>query len=134
MNIILDTHYALWSIFGSDCLNKEAIDLIEDPNNDIYVSASSIYEIANKHLKKPEKMPISGEEFYKECLENDFYILPVQAKVIVEYDNLKLQDNTYVNKDPFDRMLVAQAKHYKYMLLTHDHCMKYYNEPYILNI
>lgn len=134
MNILLDTHYALWCLFNSDKLKPEIIELIENPNNDIYVSASSIWEISNKHLNKPEKMPISGEELYEECLKNDFWILPVQAKVIKEYENLKLKKDVYINKDPFDRILVAQAKHYKYMLLSHDRCMKYYDEPYIISM
>lgn len=132
MNVILDTHYAMWSLNNSKLLSQKVIDIIEDNENDIYVSAASIWEISNKHLKKPESMPVSGEEFYHQCLENDYWILPVQAKIIPDYENLKLEKGTYVNKDPFDRILVAQAKHYKYMLLTHDHCMKYYDEPYIL--
>lgn len=132
MNILLDTHYVLWSLFDSNYLNNDVIEMIEDLNNDIYVSSASIWEISNKHLKKPEAMPISGYELYKECLNNDYLILPIQAKVIEEYDNLKLKDNATINKDPFDRMLVAQAKHYNYTLLTHDHCMEYYLEKCIM--
>lgn len=134
MNIILDTHYALWCLYDAEKISGKAYDIIADPNNDIYVSSASIIEISNKHIKKPEKMTISGEEFYHNCLENDFYILPVQAKIIHEYEDLKLKSDAYVNKDPFDRILLAQAKHYKYMLLTHDHCIEYYNEPYTIII
>lgn len=132
MNLILDTHYAFWSIFNSKKISKEVRSLIEDKNNDIYVSAISIWEISIKHLKNPKAMEVSGERFYKECLNNGFYILPLQAKTICDYERLVLKDDSYINNDPFDRMLVAQAKYYQYTLVTHDHCMKYYLEPFIL--
>lgn len=132
MNLLLDTHFALWCLYDSSKLNKDCFNLLSDPNNDIYVSSSSIWEISNKHLQNPKAMPLSGSDFYEDCLNNDFYILPVQAKVMHEYEQLTLKQGAKINKDPFDRILVAQAKYYKYLLVTHDHCMKYYNEPYIL--
>lgn len=132
MNIILDTHYAYWSLYDSNRLSKNVREIIENPDNDIYVSAVSILELSIKHQKNPKLMQVSGEEFYQACLDNDFFILPIQAKIIKEFEDLNIKEDAFVNKDPFDRILVAQAKHYKYMLVTCDHCMKYYAEPYIL--
>lgn len=128
MNILLDTHVAYWCLYAPSNLPDNIRKMLDDENNDLYVSAISVWEIGHKHLKKEKEMPTSGSEFYDDLRFNDFYLMPVKAKHIVEYEKLKIKENMFVNKDPFDRMLVAQAKHERFKLLTHDDVMQYYNE------
>ena len=132
MKYLLDTHFVLWSLYKTEKLPNELIEIINNENNDIYVSTASIWEIATKHLKNPKAMPISGIDFYQDCLENNYYILPILAKDIVDYEELKINEGQFVNKDPFDRMLVAQARHQKYLFCTCDHCMKHYDYSHII--
>lgn len=67
MNILLDTHYLLWSILGDDSLSKEASDMIMNPNNNIYYSILSLWEIEIKHLKRPMCMPIDAVMVEDSC-------------------------------------------------------------------
>lgn len=132
MEYILDTHLAFWSLYESNNVPKKVKEIIEDDRNEIYISAVSIWEIATKHLINPKVMPISGTEFYHDCLNNDYLILPMLAKDVVDYENIEIKDGLYVNKDPFDRMIIALSKHQNFLLCTCDKRMQYYDDSHIM--
>lgn len=134
MEYILDTHLAFWSLYDKNKLPNKIVEIIEDDRNDIYISAISIWEIAIKHLKSPKIMPISGTVFYQDCLANNYLILPFLAKDIIDYENLSVKEGAYVNKDPYDRMIVATARHENYLLCTCDKRIKYYDDSRIIYI
>lgn len=131
MHILLDTHIALWALDNDTKLSKEAKELINDLNNSIYFSAISVMEISIKHKKNPNIINRTGTDFYNQCLEAGYYTMPLKPKHAILLDNLNVKDNSYVNNDPFDRALIAQAKRENMILLTHDKIMEYYDEDCI---
>lgn len=132
MDYLLDTHIVYWSLYDKERLPKDIVEIIEDERNNIYISSISIWEISLKHLKNPRTMVVSGTEFYQDCLDNNYLILPFLAKDIIDYESIKVKEGKTVNKDPFDRMIIAIARHQNCMLCTCDKRMNYYDDSRIL--
>lgn len=131
MNIIIDTHLALWFLDGSERMPPRARELVEDPTNAIFVSDASVWEIAIKHAKRPDVMPRSCVDFIELCNQVGFSPLSVSRSAIVAYEGLDTSRAEGVHRDPFDRMLIAQAKAEGMLLLAHDHSMSLYGEPLV---
>ncbi|MDU1341916.1 MAG: type II toxin-antitoxin system VapC family toxin [Veillonella sp.] len=131
MNILLDTHYLLWSILGDDSLSKEASDMIMNSNNNIYYSILSLWEIEIKHLKRPMYMPIDAAMVEDSCTGAGFTLLPILVPHVLALSTLHRDENAKAHKDPFDRLLIAQAKTSDMIFLTHDELLPDYNEPCI---
>ena len=131
MDVILDTHIAMWAIEDNELLSDEARGIINNDDNFIYFSALSVMEIAIKHKKFPNVMKRNGTEFYEKCLEAGYYTLPFKPKHAIYLDGLKLKEGSRVNGDPFDRGLIAQAKQEGMILLSHDKIMEFYDEDCI---
>ena len=126
MKLLLDTHIALWAIADSPRLSAKARDLIDNAENDVVVSAATIWEIAIKHALArggPNDMPISGQEALGYFREAGFVLLEVAAAHAAAVETLPL-----LNADPFDRLLVAQALLEPLRLLTHDSRVAAYSD------
>jgi len=113
---LLDTHTFLWAVRGSPNLSDTAAKIIENINMQIYVSAVSAYEIMNKH--RIGKLP----EFYD--VANDYFNFVKRLGV----DSLPISDQhahfagkfEWAHRDPFDRLLAAQASADNLTLITND--------------
>ncbi len=127
MNILLDTHVALWAIADSPGMPPEARRLILDTGNNIFVSAASIWEIAVKHGFDKRSMPISAREALRYFQESGYFILPVAAEHAAFVETLPP-----LHKDPFDRILVTQALLEPLRLLTHDKAVSKYSDTIVL--
>lgn len=110
MRILLDTHIALWAIADTSKLSDEMIQLLESCNNEIFYSIASVWEIAIKHKIKPENMPLSEEKFVELCDLTGFVQLPIRNEHIYYVKTLERAKKAPKHNDPFDRMLLAQAK------------------------
>ncbi|MDE7477885.1 MAG: type II toxin-antitoxin system VapC family toxin [Lachnospiraceae bacterium] len=128
MRILLDTHIALWAIADTSKLSNEVILLLETANNEVFYSMASVWEIAIKHKIKPENMPMSEEKFVELCEFTGFICLPIKDDHIFCIKTLKQVENAPKHNDPFDRMLLAQAKAEGLKLITHDSLIPYYGE------
>lgn len=118
MRLLLDTHIALWAIADDPRLSAKARDLIDDPANQIVISAASIWEIAIKHALargSPNDMPISGPQALGYFTDAGFELLDISPLHAASVGTLPP-----VHADPFDRILVAQALATPLRLLTHD--------------
>ena len=126
MKVLLDTHIAVWVVLDSPRLSARARDLISAPGTDVYVSAVSLWAIAIKHgLNRtgPNAMPISARQARGWFEASNFQSLPVSAAHAVAVETLPLHHG-----DPFDRLLIAQAKVEPMRLLSHDAAMAAYGE------
>ena len=132
MKILLDTHILLWALVDDPRLDKKSRMLIENMDNNVYYSAASIWEIAIKHRKNPELIPFKPEDIIRYCDDAGFFNLPINLWHAIETINLNVVKDGNVGNDPFDRMLVAQAKTECMPFLTHDSKLKYYDEPCIM--
>lgn len=118
MNVLLDTHIALWAITASPRLSKPARDIIADPQNAIHVSAASLWEIAIKHALKRRgagAMPISAAQAHDYFLAAGYQMLSITPQHVTALEALPP-----LHADPFDRMLVAQGVSEPLHVLTHD--------------
>jgi len=104
MKLLLDTHTFLWWISEPEKLSRRALELCQDTENILVLSAASIWEMQIKvQLGKLQiKMPLA--ELIHEQQENGIEVLPVEASHIFAVETLPNH-----HKDPFDRLLVAQA-------------------------
>lgn len=105
MRMLLDTHTFLWFVLCDSQLSASAKALIEDPANDILISPASYWEIAIKVRSKKLNLFAPYDDFMQRgIVGNDFEILPIEPKHTSLLTTLPLH-----HKDPFDRLLVAQA-------------------------
>ena len=109
MNILVDTHIALWSITDTKRLNADMRSILETQENSFYYSVISVWEIALKHNTHPEKMEISEEEFEHLCQETGFKQLELLSSHIYAVKNLIWKGSGKEHMDPFDRILLSQA-------------------------
>lgn len=115
MRLLLDTHVALWALTDDPRLSERARALIADPANDVLVSSASVWEIAIKHALGRGDMPISGDQALDWFRQAGYQLLPIAPGHAAAVEHLP--DH---HRDPFDRMLVAQAMAEPLRLLTHD--------------
>lgn len=105
MRLLLDTHAFLWFILGEPQLSAKADALISDPNNDIHVSPASYWEIAIKISLGKYSLPEPYAVFMqREIAANDFRILHIEPKHTAIVSTMPFH-----HRDPFDRLIVAQA-------------------------
>ena len=105
MKFLLDTHTFLWSVLNQPELSSIAHDLIIDPNHDILLSPATYWEIAIKISIGKYQLPGPYEAWMnQQLLTNTFGILPITIAHTAIIINLPFH-----HKDPFDRLLIAQA-------------------------
>lgn len=120
MRLILDTHLLLWWLMDSPLLSQPARQLIGDPENTVFVSAVSLWEVWLKASLGKLGLP---DDFEKRLAEESFENLPLTAAQTREVVSLPWR-----HRDPFDRMLVAQARTEKLTLLTADDIVAGYGD------
>ncbi len=124
MKLLLDTHLLLWAAGEPTKLPTAARVLIEDEANALLFSAASLWEIAIKRgLGRPD-FQVNPRRLRRGLLDNGYVELPVSSLHAVEVDTLPV-----LHKDPFDRILIAQAKTEGIALLTVDRTLAAYGEP-----
>lgn len=134
MKYLLDSHILIWALFSDEKLARKAFEIINSRDNEIYYSAATIWEIGIKHTKNPEKMPVSGK-LLMECSEQaGMMSLPIIKEHTVVVNELRRKEGEPPHNDPFDKMLIAQAKCENMILLTHDHLLDGYEESCILKV
>ena len=127
MKYLLDTHIILWALLDDKSLDKKVKELILNKNNEIYYSTVSSWEVEIKH-QKDKNFNLTGEQLAFLCDQNYLLNLNINNKHV---NNLKNIENK-INKDPFDRMLLAQAKTENMILITHNKKFKNYDQKNIL--
>jgi PIN domain nuclease of toxin-antitoxin system len=119
MRVLLDTHLLLWALGSPLKLSKETRKLVD--TSEVYVSAASIWEISIK--ASLGKLDADPEEILAALEPAGLSILPVLGQHAVKVSQLPPR-----HKDPFDRMLVAQAMSEPMILLTNDDALAGYGE------
>jgi len=126
MKYLLYTHIILWAGFDVKRLSRKAKAILENPENALYFSPISLWEISIKHEKHPEQMAVTSERVRDIAIKMGFIELPVRSRHGV--DIAKLPD---IHNDPFDRMLVTQARSDGLCLLSHDDKVIAYGESVV---
>ena len=132
MNILLDTHVLIWALTESPRLSKQETEMILSPENHVCYSAVSLWEIELKNQKSPEKCPYHEAQVQAFCELAGYSCLNILPSHILSVRHLRIRDgHTLSNPDPFDRMLIAQAKTEGLLLLSHDGNFEHYEEDCI---
>ncbi|MET0592192.1 MAG: type II toxin-antitoxin system VapC family toxin [Polyangiaceae bacterium] len=118
MNLLLDTHVLLWCLGAPERLQRETRRKIEKPDTVVFVSAASAWEIEMKRSLGKLKAPSDLEE---QLQEKRFTELPIRLRHVQSLRSLPS-----LHRDPFDRMLVAQAVAENLVLVTADEKLRAY--------
>ena len=124
MKLLLDTHLLLWAAGEPGRIPAPARDLIEDPANELIFSAASLWEIVIKRGLGRDDFRVDPRLLRRALLDNGYGELAVTSEHAVAIDSLPL-----IHKDPFDRILVAQATIEGMALLTVDPVVARYPGP-----
>jgi PIN domain nuclease of toxin-antitoxin system len=116
MRALLDTNSFLWFISGNDKLSEAAKIFISDFNNELILSTASLWEIAIKvSIGKLELLQPYGKLIPQQLEENDIDVLPITLKHLT-----KLIELSFYHRDPFDRLIIAQALMEKIPIISSD--------------
>lgn len=124
MSFLLDTHILVWWLEDLRRLPQHVSSILQDESVRIFVSIATAWELEIKRalgkIETPDDLPQVIDE-------NNFSVLPVEFEHIASLRTLPL-----LHRDPFDRMLLAQALAEGLTLITHDPALKRYNVPILL--
>jgi PIN domain nuclease of toxin-antitoxin system len=124
MRLLLDTQLLLWAAGDPARLSSEARQLLEDPENQLIFSPVSLWEIALKQTLGLRDLRVDLRLLRRGMLDNGYLELPITGAHAIALDGLE-----QLHSDPFDRMLVAQAKAEGAALLTADPLVAQYHGP-----
>jgi len=122
MNILLDTHTLIWFLEGSPEMSTNARNIIEDLDNIRFVSSASIWEIAVKVSIEKLELKYPFKKINSLLWENSIDLLPIRFEHTLELTTLPFH-----HKDPFDRIIIAQAIVEQMPIISKDGNFKYYN-------
>ena len=135
MKIILDTHILVWFHTADKRLDQQTINLLTDSRNTIYYSPLSIWESEIKHQLHPDIFPFSGRWLDDLCQTSGMIILPLMPEHIFLLGTLHYSESApSQHKDPFDKMLICQAKAENMKFCTHDNLLPFYGEDCIMYV
>ena len=134
MNLLLDTHVLIWALNEDPRLPDQAREMILDENNAVYYSSVSVWEIAIKHAKYPEEVEFTGKELSQFCQEAGFLSVEMRDRHVFALETITRAEGAPPHHDPFDRMLIAQAKAENMAFITHDAMLPYYEEKCIIPV
>ena len=124
MNLLLDTHILLWAAAEPNKLSPEATAMISNENNRLYFSAASIWEVVIKNgLGRPD-FHVDPHLLRRGLVDNGYTELAISSLHTLTVSHLP-----EIHKDPFDRILVAQAETEGFLLLTADDLVARYPGP-----
>lgn len=130
MEYLLDTHTFLWALQDNKNLPSDIKSLIENRENDVFVSYVSLWEIEIKHLKNPKLMPICVKDILNIVTESGIRLLPINYTHFLE---LRKVEEEHIHSDPFDHMIIATAESENMTIITHDNLIgKYQNVEVVL--
>lgn len=127
MNLLLDTHVAIWLVSEPERFPPRIAALLGDERNAIFVSVISVWETAIKFaLQKPSSPPFNGRELARLATLSGCKLIEVS-----EADAGKVDDLPLLHGDPFDRLLIAQALSENLRLVTADAFVAAYSDTTI---
>lgn len=123
LNLLLDTHLLLWAASEPKRLSAKARTLLLDPANHLVFSSASLWEVSIKNRLERSDFNVDPRRLWRMLLVNGYRELPVTSEHTVAVNELPP-----LHKDPFDRILIAQARVEGLLLLTVDKAVAKYGE------
>lgn len=123
MNLLLDTHLLLWAAGEPERLSTQARNLMLDPSNQLVFSSASLWEVSIKNQLDRTDFNVDPRRLWRLLLANGYRELRVSSEHAIA-----LSDLPRIHGDPFDRILVAQARVEGLLLLTVDKTVARYGD------
>ena len=123
MNFLLDTHLLLWAASTPERLSSKARRLLLAPDSFLIFSSASLWEISIKRTLGRADFDVDSRSLWRMLLVNGYRELPVTSEHAIAVNDLPA-----LHKDPFDRILVAQARVEGLVLLTVDKAVAKYGK------
>jgi PIN domain nuclease of toxin-antitoxin system len=123
VNLLLDTHLLLWAASEPERIPEKTRALLTDPANQLMFSAASMWEITIKNSLDRPDFRVDARRLWRMLLVNGYRELPVTSEHTIAVSELPP-----LHKDPFDRILIAQARVEGVLLLTADRMVAQYGE------
>lgn len=124
MKLLLDTQMLIWAVVWPELLPKKARQLIADTENELYFSPASLWEVTIKNALNRPDFQIDARVLRRQLLDNDYLELAITG-----IHTTAIGDLPNLHKDPFDRLLLSQAKTEGITLLTADTILAGYPVP-----
>ena len=115
MQLLIDTHILIWFLEGSKSLSKQRQQIIVNPNNDVFVSIASLWEIAIKISIEKLTLAKSLADVIKQIAVQSIEILPISPEHTLQVSILP-----FYHRDPFDRIIIAQSQVENLSIMTSD--------------
>jgi PIN domain nuclease of toxin-antitoxin system len=125
--LLLDTHVLLWALIEPRKLKAVTASALEDPGNEVLFSAASVWEMSIKAALGRADFQVSPEHLVETALASGFVELPVRSTAALRVAHLPAH-----HRDPFDRLLVAQAMTEPAILYTADPKLAAYSELVVM--
>jgi PIN domain nuclease of toxin-antitoxin system len=123
LRLLVDTHCWLWYLLAPERLNPQAQEILREPGNEIFFSVASIWEIVVKFALGKLELPLPPSEYIPNRIATlGHQSLPIRQDHVIRIESLPLH-----HRDPFDRILVAQAQVESLPLLTADGALTAYD-------
>jgi PIN domain nuclease of toxin-antitoxin system len=123
MQLLLDTHTFIWFISGDQALPQKALDAIKNTENKCYISIASIWEIAIKFSLKKLELKSDFDNIIDFLASNDIEVLQLTFQHLQKIINLEFH-----HRDPFDRLIIAQAIVENLTIITKDENFSRYTD------
>ncbi|MCM1183206.1 MAG: type II toxin-antitoxin system VapC family toxin [Roseburia sp.] len=135
MNCLADTHILIRALKDDPKLSAKAREILLNKDNSIYYSFANVWEVAIKHALHKSSMTFSAQGFEKLCGLAGYIPLETSFRHAYMVETLKYADSApREHRDPFDRLLLAQAKAENMYFLTHDELIPFYDESCIVSV
>jgi len=115
MKYLLDTHIVIWFLYNDSRLTDNYRSIIENPDNEIFVSIASFWEMAIKISLQKLNLEHDLKTLYNAIIDNGISVLDIEIDDLMT--NMQLE---FHHRDPFDRILISQAKSRNYQILSED--------------
>ncbi|CAN5344638.1 type II toxin-antitoxin system VapC family toxin [soil metagenome] len=122
MKVLLDTQILIWSFDQTEKLSEGTVEIIKNPENQIFVSVVTFWEIAIKLSLEKLKLPFELSQLVEETLLNNIEILGIEVNHIIKVASLPFH-----HRDPFDRLIISQGITGNFSIITSDDKFALYN-------
>lgn len=126
MNLLLDTHLLLWAAVRDDMMSAEADRLVKAPENALWFSVASLWEVAIKRALDRPDFRAEASSLRAGLLSNGYREIAIEGRHVLAVPALPA-----VHRDPFDRILIAQARVEGLTFVTVDRTLAEYGEPVV---
>ncbi len=134
MKYLADTHILIWALRDDPKLSEKCREILLNADHTIFFSIVNIWEVGLKYSLHKDSFIFSAETFFILCNKSGYEMINLTTEHVFAMESLKRSNDAPRHRDPFDRLLLAQAKTERMYFISHDSLLKDYNEPVLVHV